>query len=75
MTYRSQEKQHLLQAWHNFILCKNLNNKDLNNWKVKNYDDWVVTICFYSAIHFVNAWFSKNNKNVKEFKEEYNKKT
>ena len=44
--------EHLQQAQHNQGLLKSL---DLDNFL---FLDWVATIAFYAALHYVEAWFA-----------------
>ncbi|MBI1782287.1 MAG: HEPN domain-containing protein [Sphingobacteriales bacterium] len=47
--------EHIQQAKRNFdFLC-------LVNQKVNDHFDWQVTVCFYTALHLVNAHLSKHN--------------
>jgi len=65
------EREHLKQAWHNTIL-----SKELSDQKQVHYRDWIITVSFYAALHFVEAWLSttemvsavryKNSNNVKK---------
>jgi uncharacterized protein (UPF0332 family) len=46
---------HISQAEHNESLANYLIGID------KPYHDWVITICFYSAIHYFEAWLFITN--------------
>lgn len=63
---------HISQAEHNESLADYLINMD------RPYHDWVITICFYSAIHYFEAWlFITNTDNNKHsytsMPQDYNK--
>ncbi len=46
------EQAHLLQAYHNVDLAQFLAQE-------MKYKDWVITVAFYAAVHFVEANFAK----------------
>lgn len=44
---------HVEQSKHNLLIFRNLNTK------VRNSTDWQITACFYTALHLINAYLSK----------------
>ena len=55
--------EHLAQA------KKNLQFLEVVNQSVQNYYDWQVTICFYTALHIVNAHLSHNSLQYRQHKD------
>lgn len=50
--------EHIQQSKNNLAFLAKINNTISNNW------DWQVTVCFYSAVHLINAHIvSKTSKN------------
>jgi len=47
--------EHIQQAKGNLLFLSAVNRQ------VGNFYDWQVTVCFYTALHFVNAHLSKHN--------------
>lgn len=45
-------EDHITQAQRNLSFLEKVNNQ------INDYPDWQVTICFYTALHFVNAHLS-----------------
>lgn len=41
--------------------CSNLRFLEQINQKVSNYYDWQVTVCFYTALHLINAHLAKHD--------------
>ncbi len=50
--------EHIQQAQHNQELLKSL---DIDNFP---FLDWVATIAFYAALHYVEAWFASQGKGM-----------
>ena len=48
-------EEHIKQVKHNLTFLSEINNKTNAFW------DWQVTVCFYTALHLVNAHLSKYN--------------
>ena len=47
------EYNHLRQALHNKFFMNDISNED----NIK-YIDWVITVSFYSALHYIEAWLN-----------------
>jgi hypothetical protein len=66
-------QEHINQAKCNITFLQNINNK------IDNCIDWQVTVCFYTALHLVNAHISSNglqyrrHTDVKDVLNPYNK--
>jgi hypothetical protein len=54
------QKRHVSKAAHDEVFWKFINDNH-----VVDYPDWAVTGIFYSAMHFIDAFFGKNNKHLK----------
>lgn len=56
-------EQHITQAKSNLIFLQTVNQN------VTNYFDWQVTVCFYTAVHLVNAHLSHHSIQYRQHKE------
>jgi len=54
-------QKHISKAAHNEDFWKLIHSEE----KYEKYSDWVVTGIFYSAMHFIDAFFGKNSKHLK----------
>ena len=54
---------HIQQARRNLIFLASINNS------IKDCFDWQVTVCFYTALHFVNAHLSKYGLQYRKHKD------
>ena len=48
-------EEHLHQAKHNFLFLQSINKNTSNS------TDWQVTVCFYTALHLINAYLANSN--------------
>ncbi len=55
------QKRHVTKAVHNEDFWKLINNEK----DYEKYSDWTVTGIFYSAMHFIDAFFGKKGKHLK----------
>ena len=55
--------EHIAQAMSNFRFLETVNRN------VTNYYDWQVTVCFYSALHLVNAHLTKHSLQYRQHKD------
>lgn len=55
--------EHIAQANSNLQFLETVNQT------IKNYYDWQVTICFYTALHLVNAHLTKNSLQYRQHKD------
>lgn len=55
--------EHIAQYKKNLRILENVNEKIADSF------DWQVTICFYSAVHLINAHLSKNNLQYRNHKD------
>ena len=56
-----KEERHRLQSCHNEELIKEKCFSDGINQTSLKYNDWLVTIAFYIALHHIQTFLSKNN--------------
>lgn len=55
--------QHIVQARSNLDFLQQINQK------IGNYYDWQVTVCFYTALHFVNAHLTHHSLQYRQHKD------
>lgn len=55
--------EHIAQAKSNLKFLETVNQN------VKNYFDWQVTVCFYTALHLVNAHLTKHSLQYRQHKD------
>ncbi len=55
--------EHISQAESNLEFLQTINQN------VKNYYDWQVTVCFYTAVHLVNAHLTKHSLQYRQHKD------
>lgn len=56
-------EEHIAQANSNLQFLQTVNQN------VKNYYDWQVTVCFYTALHLVNAHLTKHSLQYRQHKD------
>jgi hypothetical protein len=56
-------EEHVAQATSNFKFLETVNQT------IKNYHDWQVTTCFYTALHLVNAHLTKHSLQYRQHKD------